>query len=156
MRDASCQAKLDPSRYYAAVLLVLHFGGLGIVYLSSIAWWIKIALCVPISASLAYYWLRDVRQCLPFSWCEISLKGNAVTILMRNGSKRSGMLSDKRVVFTHGIFLRVEFEGTYWGVYRMILPDMLAPEPHRRIRVYLLMNHAAPPLSPASTVIRDQ
>ncbi|MEQ1526287.1 MAG: protein YgfX [Gallionella sp.] len=157
MQDLIFKAVVKPSHYFAVLLLFLHVGCACIVALLNIPWVAKMVLLGLSLASLAYFWLRDVNLYLPFSWREISLHDNAVTVRMQNGSQRIGALSSKSIALSKIVMLRVTFEGDYLSASRVIFRDSFDSEQFRRMRVLLLMASAMPaPSSPTSVLLRHQ
>ncbi len=150
MESLTWQSAVKPSRYFAVLLLTLHLGSVLVVYLTSIILIAKSVMWLLIASSLCYHMMRDVGLRLPFSWREISLTQNEVTIVTQDGSKLTGLLSDKSVVFGGFVILLVKLEGRYFTVARVIFRDALTPEIFRQLCVYLRLSN------PDSIVARSQ
>lgn len=140
MENIIWHAANKPSRYFTAILLVLHLGGAIVVCLSNILWTAKFIMWFLIALSLIYYVMRDFELGFSSSWREISLNQNNVTIITQDGSKLTGQLSDKSVVLGKFVILLVRLDGCYFTVARVIFRDALNPEMFRQLCVCLRFN----------------
>ena len=131
------KVEINPSRLYAILLFALHLGSALVVYLTNIPWIVKWVLFVLIASSLAYFWIRDVKLRLPFSWREIFLTGNDLIITTHDGSQVTGLVLDYSVVFSYFIILRLRDESRYIEPCRIFFKDAVSPERFRQLCVQL-------------------
>lgn len=137
MESLTWKEVVKPSRYFASLLLTLHLGSVLVAYLSNIPSLVKWALFALTATSLFYYWMRDVSLRLPFSWREISLNGQDVTVLTQANSKLTGMLSGSSLVFSYFVVLQVKLGDHYFSTSRVIFRDALNLETFRQLCVCL-------------------
>jgi hypothetical protein len=141
MENLTWQSAIKPSRNFALLLLVLHFGSAAVLTMTSLAWIVKLMALLLIVASLIYHLLRDVGLRFPHSWREITLRQDVVSIGLQGSSVLSGKLSNSSVVFAYCVLLVVKLEGHRFNTTRVIFQDALNPETFRQLCVYLRMNN---------------
>jgi hypothetical protein len=131
------KAVLNPSRFLASVLLVLHLGSLFVVYWLNMPWVLKWIMFATLVTSVIYYLTRDVAMRFPFSWREILLSQSEVTVVTQNGSKLTGRVFDTSLVSDYFVILRIKPEGRYFATARIIFRDAISSEMFRQLCVCL-------------------
>lgn len=134
---AVLQHSLKPSPRFAVSLLLLHMMAAAVVYVTAIAWTIRLLILLLILLSLLYYLVRDVFLLFPDSWREILLDKNGVSVTARDGSRRLGQVSHESVVSPYFVLLCVKLEGCRLLVYRVVFPDALGAGAFRELCIHL-------------------
>lgn len=137
MEDLTWQSAIKPSRYLALLLLSLHLGSAIAVYLTNVTWTVKWILFVPIVLSLLYHLLRDVWLRFPYSWREVTLRQDGVSIGLKDSLISAGQLLNTGVVFSYFVILIVKLDGRVFNSARVIFRDALHPESFRELCIYL-------------------
>ena len=131
------QHSLKPSLRFAVFLLLLHMMAATAVYVTAIAWPIRLPILMLIFLSLFYYLVRDVLLLFPDSWREILFDKNGVSVTARDGSRRLGQVSHESVASPYFVVLCVKLEGRRLLVYRVVFPDALGAGAFRELCIYL-------------------
>ncbi|MBI3480994.1 MAG: hypothetical protein HY016_11670 [Nitrosomonadales bacterium] len=122
---------------FALLLLLCHMLAAAVVYATTIAWPIRLALFLLIFLSLLYHLARDILLLLPGSWREILLDQSGVSVTTRNGSGFTGQVVGNTVISPYFVLLRVRIEGRRLPVSRVIFPDALGVDLFRQLCVRL-------------------
>ncbi len=137
MENLTWQSAIKSSRYLAGLLLILHLGSAMAVTMTSLAWAVKWILFMLLVLSLLYYLLRDVWLRFPYSWREITLRQDGVSIGLQSSLILAGRMLNTSVVFSYFVILLVRLDGHRFNTARVIFRDALQPEAFRELCVYL-------------------
>lgn len=137
MENLTWQSAIKPSRYLALLLLIFHLGSAMAVTMTNLTWTVKWMLFVMIALSLRYYFLRDVWLRFPYSWHEITLRQDGVSIGLQSRLVTVGQLLNTSVVFSYFVVLLVRLDGHCFNTARVIFRDALHPEAFRELSVCL-------------------
>lgn len=131
------QLELTPSRYLAAMLLMAH--GLFLAALPQLALpiWSKLALAGLVLCSMFYYLRRDAWLRAPDSCVGMRLQGDEVELLLRDGRRVPGRLLHDTLVTPWLTVLNLKLAGQHAVRSTVILPDSLAADAFRELRVWL-------------------
>lgn len=129
---------LQPSRYLAIGLALGHLLAVACVLAVPIPWWLRGVLVVLIILSFIHLLLRDVLQRMPTSIIELECDREGGALF----KTRSGLTYEARVLGSSFVAanLTIVLLKPYArrGVRAvLVLPDTLAPELFRQLRVWL-------------------
>lgn len=128
---------IHPSLRLAILLLLMHLVATLALYVTPLQSSVRLALFLPVLASLTYHLARDALLLLPASWRKLSIGDDAATIVTRDGTKLTGQLAGGCVVTPVFVMLRVKLDGKRRPVARAIFPDALGGEAFRELCVRL-------------------
>jgi hypothetical protein len=131
------QYSVKPSLRYAVLLLLSHVIVTIAVCVTAMPWPVMLVMALQIFMSLIYYLARDVLLLLPYSWREISLERDRLTIVVRYGFGFLGQVDYKTVVSPYLVVLLVWLEGHRRMVSRVIFPDAMSACSFRELCVRL-------------------
>lgn len=131
------QFKLQPSRYFAAMLITAH--GITLVALLPLALpiWAKAALTSLMLLSLIHHLRRDAWLSAPSAGVALLLEGDRVVLTTRGGEQLAGQMLRDSLVTPFITVLNVLPQGTHFARSVVILPDSLDAESFRQLRVRL-------------------
>ena len=129
---------IHPSPRLLVLLLSSHLIAALAVYISAMPPLVRLALLLPVLASMVFHLIRDAFLMLPVSWSSLSVgEGGAATIVARDGSVLTGQVADGSVVTPLFAVLRIRPEGKRRSVARVIFPDALGSDAFRELCVRL-------------------
>lgn len=126
-----------PSNYLTLILLLAHavvIAALLFVPLPKVA---LVLLLMVLAVSMIYYVLRDARLGLDNSWTALRLEGDRVVLVNRKGAELAGALQRNSLVTPHLVLLNILIPDTRQRCNVVLMPDSMAAESFRRLRVML-------------------
>ena len=131
------QFKLQPSRYFAAILIAAHGIALAALFPLVLPGWSKVALASLISFSLMYHLRRDAWLSAPSASVALVLEGDRAVLTTRGGEQLAGQILRDSLVTPFLTVLNVLPQGAHLARSVVILPDSLDAESFRQLRVCL-------------------
>ncbi|CAG0938085.1 hypothetical protein GALLN_00097 [Gallionellaceae bacterium] len=131
------QFKLQPSRYLAAVLVVVHGSALAVLFPLTLPVWAKTALAIVILFSLAYHLRRDALLSSRIAVMALLLEEEQAVLTLRGGDQLAGQVLRTTLVTPFFAVLNVRPQGARLARSVVILPDSLNAESFRQLRVRL-------------------
>lgn len=131
------QFKLQPSRYLAAVLVVVHGSALAVLFPLTLPVWAKTALAIVILFSLAYHLRRDALLSSRIAVMALLLEEEQAVLTLRGGDQLAGQVLCNTLVTPFITVLNVRPQGARLARSVVILPDSLDAETFRQLRVRL-------------------
>lgn len=131
------QFKLQPSRYLAAVLVVVHGSALAVLFPLTLPVWAKTALAIVILFSLAYHLRRDALLSSRIAVMALLLEEEQAVLTLRRGDQLAGQILRNTLVTPFITVLNVLPQGAHLARSVVILPDSLDAETFRQLRVRL-------------------
>lgn len=135
---------IKDSPILTGVLLTIHLGGMLLVVLVSLPWWLRIGLAGALAASMAislgrHGWRRASRAITAF---ELDHEGIASIREGRDSNWRECTI--RRAVIHPGIaLLWLHVNGRRWPCSLVLAADAVEPEAFRRLRARLLLETRA-------------
>lgn len=127
---------LQPSSYFASLLVSFHTLVAFVIFETALPMAARLALLLPVVASLAYYLARDALCLLPDSWKTLALDLDGATVIVRSGTEFCGQIAQDSFVSPYFIVLRVRRDGRRMPSARVIFPDALAADAFRELCVF--------------------
>ncbi len=131
------QFKLQPSRYLAAVLVVVHGSALAVLFPLTLPVWARTALAIVILFSLAYHLRRDALLSSRIAVMALLLEEEQAVLTLRGGDQLAGQVLRTTLVTPFLTVLNVRPQGARLARSVVILPDSLNAESFRQLRVRL-------------------
>ncbi len=131
------QFKLRPSRYLAAVLVVVHGSALAVLFPLTLPVWAKAALAIVILFSLAYHLRRDALLSSRIAVMALLLEEEQAVLTLRGGDQLAGQVLRNTLVTPFLTVLNVRPQGARLARSVVILPDSMDAETFRQLRVRL-------------------
>lgn len=125
-----------PSRILALILLVAHFLAL-VALFAVLPLWAAVTCIFPLGASLLHYLLRDAWLRLGNACIGLAPDGDGVAMVLRDGRHLPCAVLKDSVVTPVFTVLRLLPEGARMARGVVILPDSMAAEAFRGLRVWL-------------------
>ena len=129
--------KLGRSIYQAIMLSLGHGAFLMVLPLLVLPVWSRLGLAVIVLSSLAYFLWRDVWLAAPDSCTELVMDREGVMLVLRNGTHLHGGISENSLVTPYLTVLNVSLSQRKGMRSVLILPDSMARDAFRRLRVWL-------------------
>lgn len=143
-----------PSRIFALILLVAHFLALFALF-AVLPLWAAVTCIFPLGASLLHYLLRDAWLRLGNACVGLAPDGDGMAMVLRDGSHLPCAVLKDSMVTPMFTVLRLRPEGARMARVVVILPDSMAAEAFRGLRVWLKWGGvapASPDLGPAGPI----
>ena len=131
------QFKLQPSRYLAAVLVVVHGSALAVLFPLTLPVWARTALAIVILFSLAYHLRRDALLSSRIAVMALLLEEEQAVLTLRGGDQLAGQVLRTTLVTPFLTVLNVRPQGARLARSVVILPDSMDAETFRQLRVRL-------------------
>lgn len=131
------QFKLQPSHYFAVMLVAVHGTTLAALFPLSLPIWAKAALASIVLFSLAYHLWRDAWLSAPPACVALVLDGERVALTTRGGEQLEGQILRDSLVTPFLAVLNVLPQGARFARSVIVLPDSLDAESFRQLRVCL-------------------
>ena len=128
---------LNPSRSFAALLLLVHGLTIAAVAMLPVPVWLRWVVAACLLCSLVYYLRRDAWLSLSTSCVALSLEGEHVVFTTRSGDELAGRLQRDSVVSPALVVVNVLPQGARFSRSVVIFPDAIAAESFRELRVAL-------------------
>lgn len=129
---------IHPSPRLFVLLLSSHLIAVLALCVGAMPPLVRLALLLPVLASLAFHLARDALLMLSASWRSLSVgEAGAATIAARDGSVLTGQVADGSVVTPWFVVLRIRPEGKRRSVARVIFPDAVGGDAFRELCVRL-------------------
>lgn len=129
--------RLNSSRTLAVLLLLIHAITLFVVLLLPLPIWARLAALFCLLFSLAYCLRRHAWLSLPASCVAFRLEKLHIVLISRDGRQTIGQVLGDSVVTPFAAILRVLPEHSRFAHSVVILPDAIAAESFRELRVAL-------------------
>lgn len=129
--------QLKPSHYLAALLGVAHAAFLMVLPLLALPLWAKLMLVLPLLFSLGYYLRRDAWLMAADSCVGLLLQEGEVVLILRDGRQLHGKLVPNSLVTPWFTLLNVSLPGWHAARGVVVLPDSMAADAFRQLRVWL-------------------
>ncbi|HET9699925.1 MAG TPA: protein YgfX [Burkholderiales bacterium] len=138
---------LRPSRLLGVALAVAHAGAALVLWAAAAPDWASIAGTVVLGVSFGFHWLRDARLRLPRSVVALAFTRDRETGLrceftLRDGRRIGGRVLGSSVALPWLVVLGVRPDASRRSRRLALLPDALAREEHRALRVVLRWAYA--------------
>lgn len=127
----------SPSIYLAAMLCIAHGAFLMVLPLLDLPVWSRLMLASVVLFSLVYYLRRDAWLRMPSSCVELVLEENAALLILRDGRQLHGEVARSSLVTQYLTVLNVSLPQRQRMRNLTILPDSLATDSFRQLRVWL-------------------
>lgn len=129
--------KLGRSIYLIVMLGLAHGAFLMALPLLALPIWGRLVLAAMVLSSLAYFLWRDAWLAAPDSCIELVAGGEGVMLVLRNGARLRGRISKSSLVTPYLTVLNVSLPQRKGMRSVLILPDSMARDSFRRLRVWL-------------------
>jgi len=127
----------SPSIYLAAMLCIAHGAFLMVLPLLDLPVWSRLVLASVVLSSLVYYLRREVWLQAPSSCVELTLEENAALLTLRDGRQLHGEIARGSLATPYLAVLNVSLPQRQRMRSLTILPDSLATDSFRQLRVWL-------------------
>ena len=131
------QFTLQPSHYFAAMLITAHGATLVVLFSLALPVWAKAALASLMLLSLMHHLRRDAWLSAPSAGVALMLEGDRMVLTTRGGEQLAGQMLHDSLVTPFITVLNVLPQGAYFAHSVVILPDSLDAESFRQLRVWL-------------------
>jgi hypothetical protein len=128
---------IQPSRFLALIIALMHGGVLALLFLLPLPEFAVASLFFVIMFSGAYYLLRDALLKLGSAWIALQINAQGVVLKNCNLLKYKGILKGGSVVTAGMVILHVALTGRRNTVYITLMPDSMDAESFRQLRVLL-------------------
>lgn len=128
---------IQPSRYLALIIALMHGGVLALLLLLPLPEFAVASLFLVIVLSACYYLLRDALLKLGSSWIALQINAEGVVLESCNLLKCNGVIRGDSVVTAGLVILHVALHGQRNTVYITLMPDSMDAESFRQLRVLL-------------------
>jgi toxin CptA len=136
--QAATRLRLRPSRRLAVLLLALHFAALAALAALTFALWIRIVLAVALMAGLVRALRRSALLRSGDAVVELSCgEDGRLGCAQRDGARFDAEVLPQTAVYAAAVLLRAKPAGARRARSVVVLPDSLAAEDFRRLRVWL-------------------
>lgn len=129
--------KLGRSVYLAVMLVLAHGAVLVLLPLLELPLWSRLALAVTVAFSLAYFLWRDAWLAAPDSCTELVVSKEGIMLTLRNGVQLRGRISASSLVTPYLTVLNLSLSQRRGMHSVLILPDSMAKDAFRQLRVWL-------------------
>jgi toxin CptA len=129
--------KFSPSFHLAVMLCMAHGAFLMVLPLLALPFWSRLMLAAVALFSLAYYLRRDAWLRAPYSCVELALEGSDAVLKLRNGVQLRGGIAHGSLVTPYLTMLNVSLPEWHRTRSVIILPDSMAKDSFRQLRVWL-------------------
>jgi toxin CptA len=129
--------KLGRSVYLAVLLFLSHGAFLAALPQLALPVWSMLALAMAVLLNLAYFLWRDALLAAPSSCAELVIVGGGVMLVLRNGKRLSGRISGSSLVTPWLTVVNVSLSQRHKVRSVLILPDSMAKDEFRQLRVWL-------------------
>ncbi len=137
--DRPLRLELQPSRYLVFFVLISYGGALLLLWVTSLWWVLKLVLSLVLLGDGRRQWRRHVWFQHPAALKELIWKEDGRWVAPGEGTAEDLELTLKQS-FVHPWLVVLNFAAGHWRTHSVvILPDALAPETFRRLRVRLRM-----------------
>jgi len=134
---------LRPSRYLAALLLLIHGGAILCLLLVRLPWWVSLLGGIAVVYSFMSTFQHHVALRRPRSvlkcWVDLD---NKWQLQLRNGKTSAAQLKGNSVVTNLIIILNFKLEEKTQTMTVLICPDAVRPEAYRHLRAWLLAKNS--------------
>ncbi len=131
------QFKLQPSRYFAAILIIAHGAALASLLSLTVPSWSKAALATLILFSMMHHLRRNAWLSAPSAAVALVLETDRAVLTTRGGKQLSGQVQRDSLIMPFCTVLNVLPQGARLVHSIVILPDSLDAETFRRLRVWM-------------------
>ncbi len=129
--------RFKPSRYLAALLIMVHLVAMISLFPLVLPVWAKAMLVLLLAANLAYLLARDYLLGMPSSCIALAVGKPGVEIHTRSGELMPGRVVQGSLVTPAITVVNVLPQGAHFARSAVILPDGLDTESFRQLRVWL-------------------
>ena len=129
--------EFKPSRYLAVMLGAAHAAFLIVLPLLALPFWAKSLLLLSLMFSLGYYLRRDAWLLAADSCVGLLLHESEAVLILRDGRQLHGTLAADSLVTPLLTVLNVSLPERFAARSVVVLPDSMAAEAFRQLRVWL-------------------
>jgi toxin CptA len=131
------QFKLQPSHYFAAMLIAAHGVTVAALFPLTFPIWAKTALAFFVLLSLGYHLWREAWLSAPSACVALILEGDQIVLKTRGEEQLTGQILRDSLVTPYLTVLNVLPQDAHISRSVIILPDSLDAESFRQLRVLL-------------------